>query len=128
MINQVCIVGNLGHDAELRVTSTGTQMLKFSVCVNKRVKDGDGWTDKPNWFKVTFFGKRSEHLAKRLLKGCKVAVIGELAQDKWEDKSGQTRSEVSIIARDIEPMGSDAKPGENQMKTQTEYAPYDVEF
>lgn len=59
-INTVAISGNLGRDPELRATQTGTQVLRFSVCVNERRKVGDEWQDVPNWVDVTVFGKRAE--------------------------------------------------------------------
>lgn len=60
-LNNVTLSGNLGADAELRMTKGGTPVLTFSLAVNDRVPQGDGtWSDYTNWFDCTLFGKRAE--------------------------------------------------------------------
>ena len=99
-INTVAISGNLGRDPELRVTQTGTQVLRFSVCVNERRKVGDEWQDVPNWVDVTVFGKRAEALNRYLSNGTHVCVQGRLRQSKWE-KDGQKHSRLEVIADNV---------------------------
>ena len=99
-INTVAISGNLGRDPELRVTQTGTQVLRFSVCVNERRKVGDEWQDVPNWVDVTVFGKRAEALNRYLSSGTHVCVQGRLRQSKWE-KDGQKHSRLEVIADNV---------------------------
>lgn len=99
-INTVAISGNLGRDPELRVTQTGTQVLRFSVCVNERRKVGDEWQDVPNWVDVTVFGKRAEALNRYLSKGAHVCVQGRLRQSKWEN-DGQKHSRIEVIADNV---------------------------
>ena len=110
-INKAVITGNLGGDPELRATATGRSVLTFNVAVNERVPDGnDGWTDRANWIKVTVWGNRAESLAKILAKGSKVAVSGRLRQEKWEH-NGETRSNVGIVADDIDLMSKRSLEG-----------------
>lgn len=99
-INTVAISGNLGRDPELRATQTGTQVLRFSVCVNERHKVGDEWQDVPNWVDATVFGKRAEALNRYLSKGTHVCVQGRLRQSKWE-KDGQKHSRLEVIADNV---------------------------
>lgn len=99
-INTVAISGNLGRDPELRAARSGTQVLRFSVCVNERRKVGDEWQDVPNWVDVTVFGKRAEALNRYLSKGTHVCVQGRLRQSKWE-KDGQKHSRLEVIADNV---------------------------
>lgn len=99
-INTVAISGNLGRDPELWATQTGTQVLRFSVCVNERRKVGDEWQDVPNWVDVTVFGKRAEALNRYLSTGTHVCVQGRLRQSKWE-KDGQKHSRLEVIADNV---------------------------
>lgn len=99
-INTVAISGSLGRDPELRATQAGTQVLRFSVCVNERRKVGDEWQDVPNWVDVTVFGKRAEALNRYLSKGAHVCVQGRLRQSKWE-KDGQKHSRLEVIADNV---------------------------
>lgn len=108
-INSVTISGNLTRDAEQRVTSSGTDVLKFSMAVNDRRKNAAGeWEDFPNYVDVTAFDGRARFLADKVAKGTKVCVKGKLRWSQWE-KDGQRRSKLEVIADDVEIM-SKAEP------------------
>lgn len=102
-INQVCISGNLGKDAELRYTSQGNlAVVGFSLCVNHRQKKGDKWVDKPNWVDCTMFGSRAEKLSDYLTKGTHATVSGRLDQSTWEAEDGTKRSKLKVIVDNID--------------------------
>jgi single-strand DNA-binding protein len=100
----VTIVGRLTRDSELKYTSGGMAISRFSLAVNRRKKDGDGWTDEASFFDVTLFNKSAESLNQYLVKGKQIAVKGELHQDRWE-QDGQARSKVGIIAETVQLLG-----------------------
>lgn len=105
-INRVVISGNIGNDPDLRQTSSGVQVLSFSVAVNDRVKGEDGqWTDRPNWIDCTMFGARAKSVSRFLSKGSKVAIEGKLRWSQWE-RDGQKRSKIEVIVDEIELMAS----------------------
>ncbi len=94
-MNQVCLIGRLGQDPELRYTQGGTAVAKFSIAIN-RIGGPDKVTD---WFDITAFGKVAESLSNHMRKGCRVGISGRLQQEKWQDKqTGQNRSKISVIA------------------------------
>lgn len=101
-MNHVCLIGNLTRDPELKSTSSGTSVLSFSLAVNERRKVGDEWTDVPNFFDVTLFGKRAESLSSYLNKGSKVGVSGRLRWHQWETPDGSKRSKVDVVADDVD--------------------------
>jgi single-strand DNA-binding protein len=103
-LNLVVLIGRLTRDAELKYTTGGTAVCKFSVAVNRRRKVNDQWEDEANFFDVTLFGKQGETLNQYLLKGKQVGISGELRQERWE-KDGQTRSRVEIVANNIQLLG-----------------------
>lgn len=100
-INSVVIVGRLTRDAELKYTNTGTAVTKFSLAVNRSRKEGDQWVDEASFFDVNLWGRRGESLNQYLQRGTRVAVTGELRQDRWE-QDGQKRSRVFIHANNIQ--------------------------
>lgn len=101
-INRVTISGNLGRDPELKATAHGMRVLRFSMCVNSRVKRDGEWVDKANWVDVAFFGSRAESLSRYLQKGSHVTVAGRLNQNTWETKDSQRRSKLEVIGDDID--------------------------
>ena len=103
-INHVVLIGRLTRDAELKYTSTGQAVCKFSIAVNRRRKNGDQWEDEANFFDVVLWGRQGESLNQYLLKGKAVGVEGELRQDRWQ-QDGQNRSKVEIVANNIQLLG-----------------------
>ncbi|MEM5948193.1 single-stranded DNA-binding protein [Spirochaetia bacterium 38H-sp] len=103
-INSVVLVGRVVRDAELRYTGGGMPICRFSLAVNRSRKEGDSWTDEPNFFDIVLFGRLGEAVGKYLVKGQQVAVQGELRQNRWE-QDGQRRSKVEIVASNIRLMG-----------------------
>ena len=106
-INKVVLVGRLTRDAEQSYTQSGYALLKFSIAVNRRRKQGDQWVEEANFFDVTVWGRQGEAIAGYMTKGKQVAVEGQLRQDRWEDKNdGSKRSKIVIDANNIQLLGS----------------------
>ena len=109
-INHVVLVGRLTRDAELKYTSAGQAVCKFSIAVNRRRKTGDQWVDEPNFFDIVVWGRQGESLNQYLIKGKQVGVDGELRQDRWE-QDGQNRSRVEVVANNLQLLGGGAGSG-----------------
>lgn len=107
-INSVVLVGRLTRDIEIKYTTSGMAIGKFSMAINKRVKKNDQWVDDVNFFDITVFGKIAESLQPYLTKGKQVGIQGELTQNRWE-KDGQKFSKVEVIAQNIQLLGGGEK-------------------
>jgi single-strand DNA-binding protein len=106
-INRVVLTGNLTHDPELRSLPSGTSVCSLRVACNTRRKDQTGnWVDKPNYFDVTVWGAQGENCANYLSKGRPVAIDGRLEWREWQDKEGNKRQSVDIIADSVQFLGS----------------------
>jgi single-strand DNA-binding protein len=107
-INRVVLLGNLTRDPELRHTPSGTAVCSLRIAVNTRRKDGatGEWTEKPNYFDITVWGNQGENCAQYLAKGRPVAVDGRLEWREWDDKEGNKRQAVDIIADSVQFLGS----------------------
>jgi single-strand DNA-binding protein len=106
-INRVVLTGNLTRDPELRTTSGGTSVCSMRIASNTRRRDASGeWVDKPNFFDVTVWGAQGENCATYLQKGRPVAVDGRLEWREFEDKQGNKRQAVDIIADSVQFLGS----------------------
>jgi single-strand DNA-binding protein len=103
-INRVVLTGNLTRDPELRATPNGVTVCKLGIAVNTRRKNGDQWEEKPNYFRVTVFGRQAESCEKYLKKGRPVAIDGRLEWSTWETE-GQKRESIDIIADSVQFLG-----------------------
>lgn len=102
--NFVLVSGHLAADPDFRVTQNGTAICKFRVAVNRRFKDpktGD-WRDDTAWVPVDVWREQAERLRDRLKKGSPVHVEGRLKTEEYEDKQGQKRSVLKIVARRVQ--------------------------
>lgn len=125
-INRVNISGNLTRDPELRMTSSGGQILAFGVAVNDRRRNPqtNEWEDYPNFVDCVVFGARAEPLSRFLSKGTKVAVEGKLRYSSWETKDGQRRSKLEVVVDEVEflsPRNQQAPAGGYQQAPQQGY-------
>ena len=113
-INRVVLTGNLTRDPELRNTNSGTSVCSLRIACNTRRKDPSTgeWGEKPNYFDVTVWGVQAENCAQYLSKGRPIAVDGRLEWREWEDKQGNKRQSVDIIADSVQFLGS-REGGEN---------------
>lgn len=105
-INKVVLIGRLTRDAEQTYTQSGYTVIKFSIAVNRRRKQGDNWVDEANFFDVTSFGRQGEAIVSYMNKGRQIAVEGQLRQDRWEAQDGTKRSKVYVDANYIQLIGN----------------------
>ena len=112
----------------LRSTGGGLAICKLGIAVNTRRKNSEGqWEEKPNFFRVTVFGRQAESCGQYLKKGRPVAIDGRLEWRQYEDKSGQTREAIDIIADSVQFLGGrDDASGENGYSSGVKPAESDV--
>ena len=105
-INRVVLTGNLTRDPELRSLPSGTSVCSLRLACNTRRKGQDGqWEDKPNYFDVTVWGAQGENCSRYLEKGRPVAIDGRLEWREWQDKEGNKRQSVEIVADSVQFLG-----------------------
>ena len=101
-LNRVTLVGRLTRDPELRHTASGDGIASLRLACSSRGRDENGqWTDKPNYFDVTVFGRQAESVAQYMGKGRRVGVDGRLQWREWEAQDGSRRQAVEVVAQDV---------------------------
>lgn len=114
-INHVFQIGNLTRTAEIKTSASGVDVVTFSIAVHSRIKskpDPNTFDTVANFFDCVAFGKYFSAVAKSMQKGRKVAVHGELRQNRYE-KDGEKRSNVQIVVNEIEVFPPYSQLGEN---------------
>ena len=96
-INQVILMGRLTRDPEQRSTTTGKNIVSFSIAV-----DRGGQDDSTDYFDINAWEKLGDLVMQYLTKGRRVLVQGRLRQDSWDDKeTGKKRSRIDVTASDV---------------------------
>lgn len=107
---QITVTGRVTMDAELRYTSSGVPVLKFSVACNR----WKGNATKTSFYDCEVWGKYGEGKSKVIGKGTHVIISGALDIDEFEGRNGRVRKPVITVST-IEPT-----PGQPQNDYVTE--------
>ena len=98
----ITLIGNLTSDPEITFTSSGQARLAFSVAVNHIWYDqNQEKQEKPSYFNVVAWRYLADNSARTLEKGIGVVIVGRLEQRSYDDKEGNKRSVVEVIAEEI---------------------------
>lgn len=101
-LNRVMLLGNLGADPELRVTTSGQSVLKLRLATSESYLDKNRVRqEKTEWHSIVVWGKRAESLGKILSKGSRLFVEGSLQTRSYDDKDGNKKYSTEVNARDI---------------------------
>lgn len=93
----ISIVGNVGSDAELKVTPQGYNVTSFSVAVTPRHQKNGEWSDgETMWFRCFVWGENAAAAAVAVRKGQKVFVDGRFKVDTYLTKEGESRNAFEV--------------------------------
>lgn len=100
-MNKVILIGRLVRDPELRYTPTeGVAVANFTLAVDRPFLNQKGEKDT-DFIRIVTWRKLAETCANNLSKGRLVAVEGQLQVSSYEDKEGNKRTAVDVVARDV---------------------------
>lgn len=115
MLNKVIIMGRLTRDPELRRTQGGTAVTSFTMAVDRDFKSQSG-EKETDFIDVVAWRNTGEFAAKYLAKGRMAAVEGRIQVRDWQDKDGNRRKSVEVVADNVYFSDSkrDSKPQESR--------------
>ncbi len=101
--NRIVLVGNLTRDPEIRyVNEGGKAVTKFAIAVNRKTKQGDDTM----FVDIVAWDRLGEICNQYLKKGMSALVEGRLAIRKYDDKDGNKRTAVEVVASDMQMLDS----------------------
>ena len=109
-MNQLSITARLGHDPELRYTNSGKAVTNLNVANTT----GFGDTRQTHWFTVVAWNGQAEAVCTYLKKGALIGVEGFLQTRKWDDKDGNSRTSVEIVANRVDFLNTNKSADESQ--------------
>jgi single-strand DNA-binding protein len=111
-LNRVMLLGNLGADPELRMTSGGQAVLKLRLATSETYLDRNrARQERTEWHNVVIWGKRAEALAKIITKGTRIFIEGGLRTSSYDDRDGNKRYRTEIVATNILLQGQGGRGG-----------------
>lgn len=101
-MNKTILMGRLTRDPEIRYPENpdSKPVGRFSLAVDRKFKrDGEPTAD---FFNCICFGKLAEFTEKYLRKGSKILVEGEIRNNNYTNKDGQTVYSVNVMVENME--------------------------
>ena len=100
MYNKTFLIGRLVRDPELRVTSTGVALCRFTIAVD-RYRNRETQESVTDFLRICAWRRTAEICGEYLKKGKLIAVEGRLQIDQYE-KEGQMRESVEVVAENVQ--------------------------
>lgn len=96
-MNYITLLGRLTDHPELKHTSSDIPVCSFCLAVARpKAKD------KTDFINCTAWRNTAEFICKYFRKGQRMAVIGSLTTDRYEDKDGNKRTRYEVLVENVE--------------------------
>ena len=91
-VNKVILVGNLGKDAEVRVTPGGQSVASFSIATTENWTSREGEKkEQTEWHRIVLWGKTADSLQPYLVKGKQIHINkGHALSLQYHNKKDET--------------------------------------
>ena len=101
-VNKIILVGNVGSDPDVHITSAGVKIARLSLATNGRhTSTADGQVEeRTDWHRVNLWGRLAQFAEDYVSKGDKLFIDGYLQYDCYE-RDGVTIPTAEIRAREM---------------------------
>lgn len=100
MLNVVAIMGRLVADPELRTTTQGHSVCSFRIaCDRSYVQQGQ--QRQADFIDIVAWRQQADFVSKYFQKGSMIAIEGSLQTRQYQDKNGNNRTAVEVVANNI---------------------------
>ena len=118
MLNCAVIMGRLTDNPELRTTTSAVAVTSFTVAVERPYqKDPDN--RQVDFLNVVAWRNTAEFVTKYFKKGQMIAVQGSIQTRNYEDKQGNKRTAVEIVADNVSFCGPKPEGQNTQAQAET---------
>ena len=106
MLNKIFLMGRLTRDPEMRHTQNGTAVASFSIAVDRDFKDKQSGEKVTDFVDIVAWRQQADFVCRYFQKGSLVAINGRLQTNNYQDKNGNNRTSVAVVADNINFAGS----------------------
>ena len=118
MLNCAVLMGRLVADPELKTTSNNISVTSFRIAVDRNfVKQGE--EKQADFIDIVAWRSTADFVCRYFHKGSMIAIQGSIQTRNYEDKNGNKRTAVEVVADNVSFCGSKAENGTQE----TSYTP-----
>jgi single-strand DNA-binding protein len=100
MLNTITICGRIVNELDLKMTVSGKEALSFTVACERDFKNSNG-EKETDFIDVVTYGNTAKFVNRYFGKGRMAIIDGRLQTRNWEDKNGNKRKSVEIVANNV---------------------------
>ena len=98
-LNKVMLIGNVGNDPEINHTPSGIPVASFRLATSENRKDREGNViEHTDWHTIVAWRGLADIVERLVFRSSRIFVEGKLQTRVYEDKQGNRRRIVEIIA------------------------------
>jgi len=133
-VNKVILLGNAGKDPDIRHLEGGVTVASFPLATTESFRDKNSGEkrEQTEWHNIVMWRALAESVEKsELKKGDRVYIEGKIRTRKWNDKDGNQRFTVEIVADTFTIINRKRDKGEDSTLTEStviEAASSDISF
>ena len=110
MLNVAAVMGRITADPELKHTPNGVAVCSFTLAVERSYAP-QGQERQADFIDVVAWRGTAEFVSKYFTKGRMMAVDGSIQTRSYEDKNGNKRKSVEIVASNVSFAGDSRRDG-----------------
>lgn len=101
MLNNVCLVGRMTDNAELRYTPNNQAVATFRLAVNRNFKSQNGEREA-DFINCVIWRQQAENLTNWAKKGALIGITGRIQTRSYENQQGQRVYVTEVVAENFQ--------------------------
>ncbi len=124
MLNKAILMGRLTRDPEVRTTTTGVSVARFSLAIDRRFQR-QGEERQTDFINVVCFNRTADFVRQYFVKGQMMCVVGSIQTRSWDGQDGKKNYATEVVAEEVNFCGSKKETGASDTPTAAgnSYAP-----
>ncbi len=108
-MNKAILMGRLTRDPEVRQTTSGISVTRFTIAVNRRfAKEG---AQEADFINCVAWRETGERIARYFHKGSMIAVVGSIQTRSWDGQDGKRQYSTEVVVDEWDFTGSKSETG-----------------
>lgn len=105
-VNKVILLGNAGHNAEVKSTSAGKSVANFLLAINQPFRNKKDGSQRVEWVRCVAWDTLAQIAEKFVVKGNVVFVEGRLQTRQFEGREGAAKTITEVVVASLRVLGA----------------------
>ena len=100
MLNKAILMGRLTRDPKLRYTQNNTPVATFTLAIDRSYSRGQ--ERQTDFIDIVAWRRTAEFVSQWFTKGMMAVVVGSIQSRRWQDKNGNNRTSIEVVADEVQ--------------------------